>query len=145
MSDKVPARMRLVVIEDNAPDVMLIGEALAGSPSPFEIVHYSDGEEAIAGLTADVSAGTLPDLVVLDLNMPKVNGLEVLERIKQENSLSSVPVLVLTSSSAPEERREAERLGADRYLRKPFDLYEFLDQVGAILRELIPAAKGKEI
>ncbi len=145
MSDNVRSTMRVVVIEDNAPDVMLIGEALAGSPTPFVIVHYGDGEEAIAGLTADVSAGATPDLIVLDLNMPKVNGLEVLQRIKEENSLSNVPVLVLTSSSAPEERQEAERLGVDRYLRKPFDLYEFLDQVGGILRELIPAAKAREI
>jgi CheY-like chemotaxis protein len=136
MSGNVRFTMRVVVIEDNAPDVMLIEEALAGSPTPFEIVHYSDGEEAIAGLTADASAGARPDLIVLDLNMPKVNGLEVLQRIKQEKFLSTAPVLVLTSSSAPEERQEAERLGADRYLQKPFDLYEFLNQVGGMLREL---------
>ena len=135
---------RVVVIEDNAPDVVLIGEALSGSPVPFEIVHFGDGEEAIAGLSAAVASGNPPDLIVLDLNMPKVSGLEVLQKIKQEPSLSSVPILVLTSSAAPDERAEAERLGVYRYLRKPFDLYEFLEQVGGSFRELIPAAKAQE-
>lgn len=143
MSDNGRAVTRVVVIEDNAPDVVLIGEALSDSPAPFEIVHFQDGEEAIAGLTAAVAGNRRPDLIVLDLNMPKVNGLEVLQRIKQESSLSDVPVLVLTSSSAPEEREEAERLGVDKYLRKPFDLYEFLDQVGGILKELMPSARAK--
>ena len=134
--------LRIVVIEDNTPDVMLIGETLRGSAIPYEIVHFKDGAEAISGLTdASAKQEPLPDLIMLDLNMPKVNGLEVLQAIKKLDSLAHVPVVVLTSSLAPDEKQEAERLGAARYLRKPLDLYDFLDQVGTIVRELIPAAK----
>ncbi|MBV8072244.1 MAG: response regulator [Acidobacteriaceae bacterium] len=130
--------IRVVVIEDNTPDVILIGECLNGTSTPYELIHFRDGDEALAGVKSTVAGGRLPDLIVLDLNMPKVNGLEVLEAIKQDPVLANVPVVVLTSSAAPEERQAAERLGADRYLRKPFDLYEFLEQVGGIVRELIP-------
>jgi CheY-like chemotaxis protein len=133
--------VRIVVIEDYAPDVLLIGECLAGSSVPFEIVHFDDGEAALTGLRGTVKGGIPPDLILVDLNMPKVNGLDVLRAIKGESALSGVPVVVLTSSAAPEEREEAELIGADRFLRKPFDLYEFIDQVGGIVRELIPAVK----
>jgi CheY-like chemotaxis protein len=136
--------VRVVVVEDNAPDVLLIGECLASSSVPFEIIHFEDGEQAIDGLRAAVKEGVRPDMIVLDLNMPKVNGLQVLRAIKEEDMLSGVPVVILTSSAAPEEREQAERIGADRFLQKPFDLYEFLDQVGGIVRELIPAVKNEE-
>lgn len=137
--------IRLVVVEDNLPDVLLIGECLAGISVPFEIVHFEDGEQAIEGLrAAAVNEGVRPDMIVLDLNMPKVNGLQVLRAIKEEGVLSGVPVVVLTSSAAPEEREEAEQIGANRFLQKPFDFYEFLDQVGGIVRELIPAVKDAD-
>lgn len=135
--------VRLVVIEDNAPDVLLIQECIASSSVPFEIVHYEDGEKATEGLRIMAREGVRPDMIVLDLNMPKINGLEVLQTIKTEAGLSGVPVVVLTSSAAPEEREQAERSGADRFIRKPFDLYEFLNQVGSVVRELIPTAKNQ--
>lgn len=135
--------LRVVVIEDNAPDVMLIGECLADSSVPIEIVHFDDGEAALTGMCGTKN-GIRPDLIVVDLNIPKVNGLDVLRAIKRESALDGVPVVVLTSSTAPEEREQAELLGADRFLCKPFDLYEFIDQVRGVVRELIPEVKGAD-
>jgi CheY-like chemotaxis protein len=134
-------KVRIVVIEDNAPDVMLIRECLAETSVPFEIVHFEDGEQALDRLRTNLAEGVLPDMIILDLNMPKVNGMEVLKTIKRERVLASVPVMVLTSSAAPEEREQAEMNGADRFLRKPFDLYEFLEQVGGTVRDLIPSVR----
>src|SRR5579875_1357537 len=133
--------VRVVVIEDNAPDVMLLEESLSGQNIRYEITHFRDGVEAISHLTDSHGVPT-PDVIVLDLNMPKVGGLEVLENIKKHEHLSSVPVAILTSSLAPEERERAQKLGANRFLRKPVDLYDYLTQVGDMVRELIPDSKS---
>ena len=129
--------VRIVVVEDNFPDVMLVGESLQSLSIEHELVHYSDGEEAMAQLWGSEANSRNPDVIVLDLNMPKVGGLEVLARLKKSGDLSAVPVAILTSSLSPEERSEAQRLGADRFLRKPVDLYDYLDQVGSMLQDLI--------
>ena len=128
--------VRIVVVEDNFPDVMLVGESLQSLSIEHELIHYRDGAEAIKQLCqSDLESP--PDVIVLDLNMPKVGGLEVLRSIKKSQDLSAIPVAVLTSSLSPDERAEAQRLGADRFLRKPVDLYDYLNQVGFMLQELI--------
>jgi CheY-like chemotaxis protein len=131
--------IHVVVIEDNAPDVMLLEESLCGHDIRYEITHYRDGVEAVYQLAHLHTAP--PDLIVLDLNMPKMGGLEVLEDIKKNEKLANVPVAILTSSLAPEERQRAQELGANRFMRKPVDLYEYLKQVGDMVRELVPAQK----
>ncbi len=133
--------IRIFVVEDNAPDVMLIGEALREQEILFDIVHLRDGEEAILRLDNPDPGDGRFDLVILDLNMPRISGLEVLEKIRQTSAFAGVPILVLTSSLAPDEQREASRLGANRYLKKPADLYEFLAEVGNVVRELVPSRK----
>src|SRR5947209_20056152 len=110
---------RIVIIEDNPPDVMLVGESLAAQSIPHELIHYRDGTEALKNLAAapDID-GLAPDVIIVDLNMPRMSGLELLTKLKQQPALVDIPVAVLTSSLSPEERDEAERLGADRFLRK---------------------------
>lgn len=134
--------IRIFVVEDNAPDVMLIGEALREQELQFDIVHLRDGEEAILRLDHPQPGDGRFDLVILDLNMPRVSGLEVLEKLRQKSAFTGVPILVLTSSLAPDEQREASKLGASRYLKKPADLYEFLTEVGNVVRELVPSRKS---
>ena len=133
-----PEPVRVLVIDDNAPDVMLISESLRDQGMTFEITHLRDGEEAVSKLAKDPSEFHSYDLIVLDLNMPRVSGFEVLSRFRSAAQLSKVPILVLTSSLAPDEQEEVRRLGADRYLNKPADLYEFLSSVGSIVKELVP-------
>src|ERR1700743_3572188 len=134
--------VRVLVIEDNAPDVMLIGESFREQELPFEITHLKDGEELLNRLRAETPGEAPFHLIILDLNMPKLGGLEVLSSIRANRAFSSTPILVLTSSLVPDEPDEARRLGANKYLRKPSDLYEFLTQVGAAVRELTGIASA---
>ena len=129
--------VQILVIEDNAPDVLLISESLHEQSLAHEITHYLDGEEALARLTSSEGKRSDYDLVILDLNMPRVGGLQILASLRNTPEFEGVPFLVLTSSIAPEDRGEAKRLGADRYLRKPSDLYEFLRNVGETVREMV--------
>jgi CheY-like chemotaxis protein len=110
---------------------MLVEESLSAQEIPYKITHYKDGVEALESLTN--LASPPPDVIVLDLNMPRMSGLEVLSSLRQNQALSKVPIAVLTSSLAPEERQEAHRLGADRFLCKPVDLYEYLSEVGSMV------------
>lgn len=135
LSDQSP--VHIVVVEDNTPDVVLLEECLSASSISFKMQHFKDGAEAILHLFGESSAAAeLPDLIVLDLNMPKINGLELLAKLKNHERFSTVPVAVLTSSLAPEEKTEAERLGADRYVRKSADLEEFLRDIAGMVHEL---------
>jgi CheY-like chemotaxis protein len=137
---------RVAVIEDNPPDVLLIEEALRIHEINCELVHFRDGEEACSVLLRNVDNARF-DLFILDLNMPRVGGLEVLARLRAHDAFQDVPVMLLTSSLSASERQQAGRLGATRFMRKPADLYEFLDEVGSAASELlnvasVPAAGG---
>jgi CheY-like chemotaxis protein len=132
--------LRVVVVEDNASDVLLVNECLSGLNTPYELTHFIDGVDAVSGLCNPAPDTPKPDLIVLDINMPKMNGLEVLARIKECELLDAVPIVILTSSFSPEERENAHRLGVHRFVRKPSDLYGFLEKVTAMLRDSIPLA-----
>lgn len=127
--------VNILVVDDNVPDVVLIEESLRERGLPHKLTHCSDGEQALRLLSAGNRHGF--DVMILDLNMPKLGGLEVLKRIKSTPKLNNLPVLVLTSSLVPREQEEAMRLGAARFLRKPSDLDQFLLQVGAAVRDLV--------
>lgn len=128
---------RILVIEDNPADVHLIREALAESGLFCEIEAIDDGELAQTHLIAvEAEQRAQPDVVLLDLNLPKVSGDTLLRRIRQSNSLGRLPVIVLTSSDSPRDRGEAERLGATAYIRKPSNLDEFLAIGGEVRRTL---------
>ena len=129
--------IRIAIVEDNTADVLLIREALNAHQIAFELMHMTDGADAIATLCGKAPDQQGPDLILLDLNMPKIGGLEVLAAIRKDQQLRSVPVIVLTSSPAPDEQQAARRLGVVHYLQKPVDLYEFIDQVGGAIRDLV--------
>ena len=136
-------RARVVVVEDSLPDVMLLGEALKEQAVSHELIHYRDGVEAVTKLNDPAELNIPPDLIVLDLNMPKMGGLEVLANLKEMGTFEQVPVAILTSSLQPEEQAAAQKLGAARFIRKPVDLYDYLEEVGTTLRDLL--ALGKHI
>jgi CheY-like chemotaxis protein len=133
-------RYRILVIEDNPADVHLIREALSDSRLVCDIHAIDDGEAALEHLLS-VEGGQrpCPDAVLLDLNLPKVTGDTLLQKIRQSKTMSAVPVIVLTSSDSPRDRGQAERLGASAYIRKPSSLDEFLAIGGEVRRRLTGA------
>ena len=142
MSAKQSAR--IVVVEDSLPDVMLLGEALREHAVPHELIHYRDGVEAVAKLNDPAELRIPPSLIVLDLNMPRMSGLEVLANLRKTVTYDQVPIAILTSSLQPEEQAAAQKLGAARFIRKPVDLYDYLEKVGGALRDLLVSGKHLE-
>ena len=128
--------MTIFLAEDNPADVYLLKEALAAESSEaIEVVVAQDGEEALdfverRGLFQDAAR---PDLIILDLNLPKSDGSDVLRSIRESADLSSIPVVILTSSDSPRDRATVERLGASHYITKPSDLDAFLALGGRLL------------
>jgi chemotaxis family two-component system response regulator Rcp1 len=120
--------VRILIVEDNRGDVLLVREALKESNLKFELTHIADGEQAFDYLqrrgvhrNAD-----LPNLVLLDLNLPRRDGWEVLDEIRTMPDLRATPVVILSSSGNPEDRERAARTPNSLYIRKPSTLDEFL-------------------
>ena len=117
--------VQILLVEDNASDVDLIMEAFAESRLPLDFTVASDGLEAMDLLKEKVVARSLPDLILLDLNLPRKSGREVLQEVKSNRDLKSVPVIILTTSTAPEDIEKCYCMSANSYIKKPtgFDQY----------------------
>lgn len=120
----------ILLIEDNPGDVLLISKALGQSKIDTSITVVGDGEEAIARLRRRGPGVRRPDLILLDLNIPKMDGREVLIAIKADPELHDIPVIILTSSGAERDIRESWQ--ANCYVTKPADLEQFLSVVKSI-------------
>ena len=118
--------VEVLVVEDNAGDILLMKQALARESFPISIRVALDGKQAVQMLAA---RNFHPDLVILDLNLPKMDGLSVLECTSPY-----VPVVVFTSSSSSADRRAAFELGVVEYVQKPSDLKEYTSVVIQIVR-----------
>jgi len=128
----------LLLVEDNQADVFLVEQAIEFYQVPVKVVVAEDGELACQYFDrADADENTLcPAVLVLDLNLPKRSGTEVLDRVRKSPKCRDIAVVIMTSSDSIEDRRNASRLGADRYFRKPTSYREFL-QIGAVLNEVL--------
>lgn len=120
----------ILLVEDSPDDEALTLRALKKNKLLNEVFVAHDGAEALAFLFGDEvsgvkSAGRLPELVLLDLNLPKVNGLEVLRRIRADERTRMLPVVILTTSDEDRDRVESYRFGANSYIRKPVDFEQF--------------------
>jgi CheY-like chemotaxis protein len=115
----------ILLAEDNPGDVLLFREALNNQGLSCNLVVAADGQKAMA-LLGD-AGGNRPDLIVLDVNLPKANGDAVLRHVRDQPRLTGVPVIMLTSSSSPADRAAALDLGATLYLQKSSDLNELLN------------------
>lgn len=125
--------MNVLVVEDNPADVRLIREALKSASVPVQITVAHDGVEAMEHLRASQTEhGACPDLMLLDLNLPRKNGREVLAEVKGSPALHQIPVLVMTSSGADEDINQAYALNANCYITKPYDFQEYLNVMRAI-------------
>jgi two-component system response regulator len=122
----------ILLVEDNPDDALLSKRAFAKHRMGNEIVHASDGVEALDYLFGDGSQAprnALPDLILLDLKLPRVDGLEVLRRIRADETTKLLPVVVLTSSREDEDLVASYGLGCNSYVRKPVDFARFMDAV----------------
>lgn len=122
--------IEILLVEDNAADVRLTQEALREGKVRNNLQIARDGEEALAILRRP--GATRPDLVLLDLNLPRKDGREVLKEIKDDPDLQTIPVVVLTTSSAEADIVKSYRLHANCYITKPVDLDQFVTVVKSI-------------
>lgn len=121
----------ILLVEDNPDDVKLTLRALQKNNILNEVIVAEDGVEALdylygRGKFAGRGADLLPQVVLLDLKMPRMDGLEVLQHIRADERTKLLPVVVLTTSSEDKDRIESYKLGANSYIRKPVDFNQFL-------------------
>jgi len=127
----------LLVIEDNPGDVELLRLALEHAELDCDLKVIDDGGEALAYVQQESETDLLaPDLAIVDLNLPKYDGVEILEAMRASAKFLKVPVAVFSSSSLPRERANIEKLNIVHQLRKPSDLEEFM-QIGTLVKQLL--------
>ncbi len=127
----------ILLVEDNPDDEELTLHAMAMHNLANQIVVARDGVEALdylfgTGRFAGRNPNDLPTVVLLDINLPKLNGIEVLKRIRSEALTHLLPVVLLTSSNEEEDRLKSYSLGANSYVRKPVDFEEFIKVAGQL-------------
>ncbi|MET8357365.1 response regulator [Micromonospora sp. NPDC005171] len=129
-----PQPVRILVVDDDPGDVLMIEEALADSDVEKIIDVVSDGEEAMEFLRAEGrhEQARRPDVILLDLNMPRMDGRQVLGAVKQDEDLRTIPIVVLTTSNADTDIVGSYTLQANAYVTKPIDLDDFNDVVRRI-------------
>jgi two-component system response regulator len=125
---------RILLVEDNPKDEALTLRALKKGNVANKVDVARDGAQALDYLigSAAAPAGELPQLVLLDLKLPKIDGLEVLARIRGNERTSLLPVVILTTSTEDKDRLNGYRLGANSYVRKPVDFVQFAHAVGQL-------------
>ncbi|HEY4089242.1 MAG TPA: response regulator [Bryobacteraceae bacterium] len=123
------------MVEDNLADALLVREALRAEKLPVEVYAAVDGEQAISFIEKAEGGGPAPDLVILDINLPRIDGFEVLRRIRSSARFEKLPVMVVTSSDSPGDRSESARI-ANAYFRKCPDYDEFL-KIGPAIRAML--------
>lgn len=126
--------IRVLLVEDNEADAYLTRETLESGKLHIEIDVAVDGVEAIDLLTRAAASGSacLPDLILLDLNLPRMDGRQVLQTLKKDTVLRRIPVVILTSSEAERDIAESYQLGANCYVTKPVGLEAFQSIVHSV-------------
>jgi CheY-like chemotaxis protein len=122
--------IRILLIEDDGDDIDLLRDAFDMNQVDCSIDVVTEGDRAIPFLN---DAHTLPDVIVMDLNLPKVHGREIMSQIKSDEKLARVPLVVLTTSSSKDDMKYADTMGVHRYLIKPNTIEGFKNTVRAIV------------
>lgn len=140
----------ILLVEDNASDIDLTRRALEKARIANPLVVAEDGQEALHYIFGAAASGELPALTLLDLKLPRVSGLEVLERIRHHPQTRRMPVVILTSSREEKDLAAGYDLGVNSYIRKPVDFAQFgvaIRQLGLywlVLNEIPPEAGTHE-
>ena len=124
----------ILLVEDNPGDVRLACEALTENHVKHKLYHVEDGMQALDFLHNNgiYQSSPKPDLILLDLNLPKINGHQVLAEIKSDESLKKIPVVILSISHSEEDIARSYDLNANCYVTKPLDINEFIEVFGRI-------------
>jgi CheY-like chemotaxis protein len=128
-------RLTVLLVEDNPRDVRLTQRAFEQANVPHELRVVRDGDEALAylhreGDYAAVDSSPRPDMILLDLNLPRMGGHEFMQRVRQDARFRQVPIVVLTTSGRPDDVRQAYDDGANAYLLKPVEFSRFTEVIG---------------
>ncbi len=136
----------MLLVEDNSTDVFVISEAINASGLDLDLRLARDGQDALRYLqNVTGSAETpCPALVLLDLNLPKVSGIEVLRHLRNDSRCDRTPVIVITSSNVEADRAAVQHLGAEGYFRKPRSLDAYMELARLMKQVLQPAGEGQE-
>lgn len=129
-------KINLLLAEDNPGDVFLVRRALDSASVPYDLLLARDGEEAISYITEADLGGRVIDLLLIDLNLPKHDGTEVLSYVRKSKALGTVPIIVLTSSDSPRDRDRCMDLGANQYFQKPSDLERYM-KLGGVVKDVM--------
>jgi CheY-like chemotaxis protein len=135
-----------LVVEDSKADLFLIRQAVSSAQVDAAVAVVHDGHQAVEFIDkVDAGDGSpCPDLVLLDLNLPKKNGVEVLRHMRKSAACRNALVLVVSSSDSMSDREAVKALGFDGYFRKPSVYAEFM-KLGPMIKELLSGASGAEI
>jgi len=134
MTDQPVRPIEVLLVEDDEGDVLMTREALAEGKVLNRLSVVNDGVEAVEYLrqNGEYHEASRPDLILLDLNLPKKDGRQVLEEVKADESLRRIPVIVLTTSAADEDVLRSYNLHANAYVTKPVDFDRFVDVIRQI-------------
>jgi len=127
----VNGQTTLLLIEDGEADQQLVARALKNAKIKTNLYIMGDGEEGLAFLRGDGehNGSPRPDLILLDLNLPRIDGKQVLREIKADEKLKEIPVVMLTTSSEERDIVESYRLGVNAYITKPVEAQDFMDSI----------------
>jgi CheY-like chemotaxis protein len=137
-------RFTAVSIEDNKPDFDLLKEALNTVPDlSIDLINIQNGEDALNFLykRGEYTTAPTPNLILLDMNLPKINGLEILETIKTDKDLKTIPVIILSGSEADKDIKESYELSANTYISKSFDTKELFKKITTVAEYWFKTAK----
>ena len=123
-------KLKILLIEDDTIEVMKLERAIAKLAMDHELVKARDGEEALAVLKNE---SLLPDIILLDLNMPKINGLEFLSMLKSDKELRFLPTVILTTSANRKDMLTAYEIGVSGYIIKPLKYEDYVAKIKAVL------------
>lgn len=138
-----PTPIEILLVEDSEPDIILTEEAFAAAGVANRLHVARDGVEALEFLHRDpgFENAPRPDIILLDINMPRMNGLEVLAELKRDPSLRSIPVIVLTTSQADEDILRSYQTHAASYVVKPVDFEHFYEAIQAFGRYMLSVVR----
>ena len=134
---RVPPLLNLLLAEDNLPDALLVREVVRMENLPLDVYFAPDGEQAVEFIARaeENPDAPCPDFLLLDLNLPKVDGFDVLRRLRSSHKCKDIPVLIISSSDSPGDRSRAAEMGAG-YFQKPPSYDEFV-RLGVVLKQLL--------
>lgn len=145
MNNQAP--VKILLAEDNSGDVFLVRRALQKQQIEYDLTLLEDGEAALRYLESVDAASdpnACPDLVLLDLNLPRCPGSQILQSLKSSSVCRDAPVIILTSSDSPHDRAKALELGASHYFCKPTDLAGFM-ALGQIVQQILSTSSARDL